>query len=60
MLVSVRSSTPDVSFIEEIFLHSSYWFSEELLTLSMLVLVRNFSYTSDVRFSEMFFFHSSC
>ena len=31
MLVSVRISTPDASFIEEIFLHSSYWFSEEFI-----------------------------
>ena len=31
MLALVRSSTPDASFIEDILLHSSYWFSEEFL-----------------------------
>ena len=43
MQVLVRSSTPDASFIVELLLHSSYWFSEEFLLLLELVLVRSFS-----------------
>ena len=58
MLVLLRSSTPDASFIEEILLHSSYWFSEESLTLLMLVLVKSFSYTPDASFSQEFLLHS--
>ena len=45
MLVLARSSTADASFIEEILLHTSYWFCEEFL------------YTPHASFSEEFLIH---
>ena len=61
VLVMSFSYTPDASFSEEFFLHSSgyVWWGVSH-TLLMLVLVRSFSYTSQAMFDEVFFIHSFC
>ena len=62
MIVLVRSLsyTPDDSFSEEFFLHSScYLYWGVSLTLLSLYLVKSFSYTPDASFSEEFFLHFS-